>query len=191
MVDAAPVDRAPQARLELVDRGVKGGVLVGGGGFGANRRASGPQCHLDLGGGVLLTGILLVRDLYLDAADLLAGVVLLEPVKLFLDVLAEPFGDLAVATVDDNFHGNSLASVSRSISAPSSCHTCDVRPPSKESPEKARTSSPALRNVRRDAPGCEGLPRRRRRRPVDDRLGSAPEPPPRRSRPWSGCRRRR
>ncbi len=88
-------------------------MLIGGGGFGAYGRAPGAQRHLDLGRGFLLAGILLVRDLDLHAADLLAGVVLLEPEKLFLDVLAEPLGDLAVATVDDNFHGNSLASVSR------------------------------------------------------------------------------
>jgi hypothetical protein len=53
----------------------------------------------------VLPRVLLVRDLDLDAVDLLALVVLLDPVQLLLDVLAEPVGDLAVAAVDDDFHG--------------------------------------------------------------------------------------
>src|SRR5690349_8281257 len=106
-MDATPVAHLAQPRSQLVDRGVQSGGLVGRGGLGTYRRTTRPQGHLDARGAVVLARIRLVADVHFDAPDLLALTDLVDAVKLLDDLLAELFGDLAVAALDDNFHSGS------------------------------------------------------------------------------------
>jgi hypothetical protein len=61
--DAAAVVRLAQARLELEDGGVEGGVEVGGAGLGPDDRALAVAGDLDALAAVGLAGVLLVAEL--------------------------------------------------------------------------------------------------------------------------------
>src|SRR5680860_386881 len=82
VVDPRSINGPAQPRLQFVDHGVQGRMLVGRRRLGADSRTARPQCHFDAGCAVMLAWILFVGDFDFDAKDLVALVVLLDAGEL-------------------------------------------------------------------------------------------------------------